>query len=60
MYHWRSAFLIGGIFVVVGVLYAILQGNGEWLDHAGATMLIVLGGAMAFAFGILLHGTRDL
>lgn len=59
-YHPRWALVLGGLFVVIGVLYGLLQGSGDWMDHAGAVMLIVLGGAMAFAFTIILAGTRDL
>lgn len=60
MTTWRSAIIIGIGFVVVGVLYLVTQGSGEWLDRAGATMLIALGGAMAFGFAVLLRGSRDL
>jgi hypothetical protein len=60
VYHWRSAIVIGAIFAIVGVAYLLLQGNGEWMDRTGATLLIVLGGAMAFGFGLILKGARDL
>jgi hypothetical protein len=60
MFAWRNALILGAIFVVVGVIYFIVQGSGITLDRAGATMLIVLGGAMAFVFTILLRGSRGL
>jgi hypothetical protein len=62
MFTWRNALVLGTIFVVVGVLYFFLQGpdNGTTSDRAGVTMLILLGGAMAFVFGIILRGSREL
>ena len=67
MFVWRNALILGLIFIVVGVVYFI--GNGGTarfgvslggLDVAGATMLVVLGFAMAFVFAILLRGSREL
>ena len=60
MFSWRGAIVLGIGFVVVGVLYLLLQGNGEWSDRSGVTMLIVLGAAMAFTFAVLLRGSREL
>ena len=62
MFIWRNAVILGIIFVVVGVAYYWLQGNDLAVtsDRAGATMLIILGGAMAFVFSILLRGSRGL
>lgn len=60
MYHWRGALIIGAVFVVVGLAYFVLQGAGATMDRAGATLLVVLGGAMAFGFGVILKGSRDL
>jgi hypothetical protein len=60
MFIWRNAIILGVGFVAVGVLYLYLQGDGLWLDRAGATMLILLGIAMAFTFFILLRGSRGL
>ncbi len=60
MFVWRNALILGLMFVVVGVAYYLLQGSGATLDRAGATMLVVLGGAMAFVFAILLRGSRGL
>lgn len=60
MTTWRSAIFIGIGFIVVGILYLLMQGSGETMDRAGVTMLIVLGVAMAFCFAIILRGSRDL
>ena len=60
MYHWRAALIIGATFAVVGVVYLLLQGNDASMDRTGATLLIVLGGAMAFGFGIIFKGSRGL
>jgi hypothetical protein len=62
MFVWRNALILGIIFVVVGVLYYWIQGGDTDItsDRAGATMLIILGAAMAFVFTILLRGSREL
>ena len=62
MFVWRNALILGIVFVVVGVLYFWLQGDdlATTADRAGATMLVILGGAMAFVFSILLRGSRGL
>jgi len=62
MFVWRNALILGVIFIVVGVIYFFVQGAGNdtTSDRAGATMLVILGGAMAFAFAILLRGSREL
>ncbi len=60
MFVWRNALILGLIFIVVGVAYFLLNGHTVGLDMAGATMLVVLGGAMAFVFAILLRGSREL
>ena len=62
MFIWRNAVILGIIFVVVGVVYFLTQGTdaATTMDRAGATMLVILGGAMAFVFGILLRGSRGL
>ncbi|MFI5255047.1 MAG: hypothetical protein ACHQ15_06290 [Candidatus Limnocylindrales bacterium] len=54
------AIAIGALFLVVGVIYGASGWGTPGKDAAGATMLIVLGIAMTFAFGIILRGTRDL
>jgi multisubunit Na+/H+ antiporter MnhB subunit len=62
MFVWRNALILGIIFAAVGVLYYLVQGGDTEVtsDRAGATMLIILGAAMAFVFGILLRGSREL
>jgi hypothetical protein len=60
IYHWRTALIIGAIFAAVGVIYYFLQGSGVYLDRVGATLLIILGAAMAFGFTILFKGSRGL
>jgi hypothetical protein len=58
-----AAFIIGGIFVVVGLIYffgGAFWSNGQGFDPAGATMLIVTGIAMTFAFLLVLRGSREL
>jgi hypothetical protein len=58
-----AAFIIGGIFIVVGLIYFFggeIWSNGQGFDPAGATMLIVTGIAMTFAFLLVLRGSREL
>lgn len=60
MFIWRNALILGAGFIVVGVLYYLLQGDGAYLDRSGATLLILLGAAMAFTFAVLLRGSRGM
>ncbi len=60
MFSWRAAIILGLMFIVTGIVYLITQGSGEWMDRAGATMLILLGAAMAFTFAVVLRGSREL
>jgi hypothetical protein len=60
MFIWRNALILGLIFIVVGVVYFVGNRTTVGLDMAGATMLVVLGFAMAFVFAILLRGSREL
>jgi uncharacterized protein YybS (DUF2232 family) len=60
MFIWRNALILGLIFIGVGVAYFFLNGHTVGLDVAGATMLVILGFAMAFVFAILLRGSREL
>lgn len=62
MFSWRNALILGIIFVIIGVLYFSVQGpdTGATSDRAGVTLLIILGAGMAFVFGILLRGSREL
>ena len=58
--NWRAALVLGAFFVTVGIVYLLVQGSGIWADRSGATMLIVLGIAMAFGFTVLIRGSREL
>ena len=60
MYSWRNAVMLGVVFVLVGIAYLFLQGNGEWMDRAGVTMLIATGLAMGLTFVVLLRGSGEL
>jgi hypothetical protein len=60
LFIWRNALILGLVFVAVGVAYYFLNGHTLGLDVAGATMLVILGFAMAFVFTILLRGSREL
>jgi hypothetical protein len=60
MFIWRNALILGVIFIVVGGIYWYVNHANPGLDYAGATMLVVLGFAMAFVFAILLRGSREL
>ena len=60
IYHWRNALVLGAVFVVTGLVYLFLQGNGEWMYRAGVVMLSAVGGAMAFTFFIFLRCSREL
>jgi len=60
LFVWRNALILGLIFVAIGVAYFFLNGPTIGLDQAGATMLVMLGIAMAFVFTILLRGSREL
>ena len=60
MFNWRNALILGFMFIAVGTIYWFLNGTTTTADKAGATFLIVLGIAMAFAFAILLRGSREL
>jgi hypothetical protein len=59
--NWRFAVILGVIFVAVGTIYWWVQHYDlATIDYAGATMLVVLGVAMAFGFSVLLRGSREL
>jgi hypothetical protein len=60
MFVWRNALILGLIFIVVGVAYWYVNHDNLGLDLAGATMLVILGFAMAFVFAVLLRGSREL
>jgi predicted phage tail protein len=57
----RFAIVLGVVFVAVGSIYWFVQHYDlATIDYAGATMLVVLGVAMAFGFTVLLRGSREL
>lgn len=58
----REAIFLGAIPLVIGLLYWILPNvfDVEYIDAAGATMLIALGLAMGFGMLVILRGARDL
>jgi hypothetical protein len=60
VFKWRNALILGAIFVVVGIVYYVLQGDGLFIDRAGALMLVMLGVAMGFGFAVLLRVSREL
>jgi hypothetical protein len=60
MFVWRNALILGLVFIVVGSVYWYVQAKPVNIDLAGATLLIVLGIAMAFSFAVLLRGSREL
>jgi hypothetical protein len=57
---WQKTLVIGAFFIVVGVLYYVVQGHGATIDLTGVTMLLLTGVAMVFGFAILVKGSRDL
>ena len=60
MFKWRNALILGVIFVSIGTIYFVVQGDGKTIDRAGVTMLIMLGVAMSFGFAVLLRAAREL
>jgi hypothetical protein len=60
VFRWRSAIVLGAIFIVIGLIYLTVQGGGLTMDRAGVTLFLVLGAAMMFTFIILLRGSRGL
>ena len=59
-FHSRYAIALGALFVVIGIVYLLVQGSGRELDRAGVTLLIAVGAAMAFTATILLRGSGEL
>ena len=56
--HPRNAALVGIIFVVIAVVFWAVPYFGGWhVDYAGATMLAVLGIAMALMAYVLIAGS---
>ena len=50
----------GSVSRSVGVAYWFVQNRPAVIDLTGATCLVVLGISMAFVFGVLLRGSREL
>jgi hypothetical protein len=50
----RLPLLAGALFIVVGIVYVVVQGGK--VDMAGTTGLIVLGVVMAFTLYVLMDG----
>ncbi len=59
MINWRNTILLGAFFVVVGVLYFFVQGDGRTIDRTGVVMLLLSGVSMAFGLAVLVRGSRD-
>jgi Flp pilus assembly protein TadB len=58
----KEAVFLGAIPIVIGIIYWVLPNvfDVEFIDAAGATMLIALGLAMGFGMLVILRGARDL
>jgi Flp pilus assembly protein TadB len=58
----RAALVLGAMPVIVGLVYwaAPTIFDVDYVDAAGATMLIALGLAMGFGMLVILRGARDL
>ncbi len=44
MFNWRNTFVIGVFFVLVGILYFLVQGDGRTIDRTGVILLLLLAG----------------
>ena len=53
----RYPVLLGVMFIVDGIVYALIQGKGS--DLTGAVALVGLGIAMAFTFMVLFNGISE-
>ena len=58
----KEAVFLGAIPIVIGIIYWVLPNifDVDFIDAAGATMLIALGLAMGFGMLVILRGARDL
>jgi len=58
----KQAVFMGAIPIVIGIIYWVLPNifDVDFIDAAGATMLIALGLAMGFGMLVILRGARDL
>ena len=60
MANWRNTFVLGAFFVLVGILYFVVQGDFRTIDRAGVVMLILTGVSMVFGLSVLIRGSRDV
>lgn len=60
MITWRRAVLTGLVFVALGIVYGLLTVGSGKPEMAGATMLAVLGVAIAITFALVLRGSGEL
>jgi hypothetical protein len=71
MTNWRNTFFMGAFFVVVGIIYFVVQGAGSCapqmedctsrtLDLTGVMLLLLTGVSMVFGLAVLIRGSRDL
>jgi len=58
----KEAIFLGAIPIVIGILYWALPYffDVDFVDAAGATLLISLGLAMGFGMLVILRGARDI
>ncbi len=58
--HPRNALIVGGVFVVIALVYWGAAYVGDFhIDYAGTTMLAVLGIAMALMAYVLVAGSTN-
>jgi drug/metabolite transporter (DMT)-like permease len=71
MFNWRRTLVLGVFFVLVGILYFVVQGTGtcapqmehctsRTLDLTGVLLLLLTGVSMAFGLIVLIRGSRDV
>jgi hypothetical protein len=71
MFNWRNTFVVGAFFVLVGIIYFVVQGAGNCapemthcasrtLDLTGVLLLILTGVSMVFGLAVLVRGSRDV
>ena len=62
MFRWRNALILGGFFIVAGLIYWVgwYYNDPSATDYTGFTLLVALGVAMAFGFAVLLRVSREL
>jgi hypothetical protein len=60
MFNWRNTLIVGAFFVLVGILYFAVQGDGRTIDRTGVLLLILTGVSMVFGLAVLVRGSRDV